>query len=73
MKQKNTEICWRCRWLVTNLGFLHRNKKQGPCDKCLDKVTTMQQLMENKIWLKYIPKKEKRNKDNNKREDKNPK
>jgi len=49
------QVCWKCRWLITKLGFLSRKKKTGPCDRCLGKVTTMQTAFETKIWLKHIP------------------
>jgi hypothetical protein len=58
MKSEDTEVCWKCHYLVTKLGFLKRKKSSGSCDMCLDEVTTMQQAMQDKIWLKYIPKRE---------------
>ncbi len=52
-------VCWKCRWLVLDSGFLRRKKKTGPCDRCLGRVTVFQQAWGKDIWIKHIPKKEK--------------
>jgi hypothetical protein len=51
-------VCWKCRWLTTEHGFLKRDKTSGPCDKCLGKMTVFQMAWEKDIWLKFVPKQE---------------
>lgn len=53
-------ICWKCRYLTTEHGFLKRKKRTGPCDKCLGQTTVFQRAWAKEIWLKFIPKKKKK-------------
>lgn len=52
------QLCYKCRFLVTSCGYLKRKNKSGPCDRCLNAQTVMQDAMEEKIWLKHIPAKD---------------
>jgi len=60
---EKTEICYTCHWLVVQPGgfFQRKNPKDHkfPCDQCLGKMTTFQQADKKRIWLRYIPIKEK--------------
>ena len=65
------KLCYNCRYLVLFPdGFFKRKSKNGPCDRCLKQMTIFQQLDQNKIWLKFIPKEEK--KANNKEDRRKP-
>jgi hypothetical protein len=55
MKLKGKKfICWKCKFLVLELGFLFRETKRLPCDKCLGKQTPFQVAFENQIWIKPL-------------------
>lgn len=55
------KFCYKCRYLVLFPdGFFKRKSNNGPCDRCLKQMTIFQQIDQNKIWLKFIPKEEKK-------------
>jgi len=58
-KERDTLVCWKCRWIVHKTGFLKRKKNSGPCDRCLGQLTTFQIAWERDIWIRQLPEKKK--------------